>query len=111
MPRTLLPDQVPTSGGIVPAYTAAGADGHAFNLNPGTVLEVETGATGTTMTVVSPGSTDAGDLPDKAVAIPANQRRRFNFRGALATYRQEDGTAHINFSSVATVTLAVIQAG
>lgn len=109
MARTLLPDQQPTTGGLEPAYTAAGVDGHAFNCNRGTVLEVETGGTAVNLTFATPGTVDSGAIPDKVVAIPANKRRRFGFKDQLALYRQLDGTVWLDVSPQTNVTLAVVQ--
>ena len=110
MARTMLVAQQPTSGGLNPVYSAANADGHALYLDRHSVLEVVNGSGGSvTVTFVTPGTTDAGSIPDKAVAIPAGERRKFNFANALSLYKQADGTIHVDFSAVTSVTVGLFQ--
>src|SRR5688572_20987332 len=101
MARTTLIAQQPVSGGLNPVFSAANVDGHAINADRHSILEVVNGSGASiNVTFVTPGTVDSGALPDKVVAIPAGERRMFNFKNALAIYRQSDGTIHVNFSAV-----------
>ncbi len=108
MARSLLPSRVPNTVGTDPAPAAATVDGFAFMLNPRTVLVVETTAGNpTNMTVDTPGTIDAGALPNKVIAVPAAAKRGFCFGKEIALYRQDDGTCWVNFDTLTGVTAYV----
>lgn len=110
MARTTLVAQQPTSGGLNPVFSAANVDGHALFMGRHSIFEVVNGSGGAvTVTFVTPGTVDSGAIPDKAVAIPAGERRKFNFKNAMALYKQSDGSIHVNFSAVTSVTVALIE--
>lgn len=111
MARTMLPTVVPNSAGVDPAPVAANAaGGHAFILNPHTVLTVITTTNSTNMTVDTPGTLDAGAIPNKVIAIPSGAIRQFKFADFAPLYKQADETVWIDFSTVTGVTLYVTEA-
>lgn len=108
MARALLTAQKKgTGGGQITFAAPVLADGVAYNLDRNARFIVQAGATGTTVTFVTPAVADAGALPDKSVVIPANQIWEFD-GFPLAEYAQSDGTIWVNFSSVATIGVAVL---
>jgi len=74
-------------------------------------LYVKNGGAGpTTLTVVTPGDVDGLGISDLAVPVTNGQERMIGpFPKEL--YNQPDGTVHINFSDVSSVTVAAIQLG
>jgi hypothetical protein len=106
MARTAITPQKPTSAGLALATEPANVDGHS--LPHDALLVVANASAGPiNVTLVTPGVVD-GDLavPDRIVAVPAGASRYF---GALdRIFRQADGTAHVDLSAVASVTVAAI---
>lgn len=110
MARSAVTPQTVTSSGLVPATEPANVDGHSFTPKPGRALRVTNGsAASVNVTVVTPGVAD-GDLPipDRVVAVAAGTTRYFAGLGPV--FRQADGTVHINYSAVASVTVALLDA-
>lgn len=109
MARTALTGQAIVSSGLEAALTAANADGHSIPNRAGQILLVRNGA-GSDVTVTIPTSAVAdGDLAvaDRAVVVTAGEDRYITV-GAKSEYRQNDGTVYVNFSSVTSVTCALL---
>ncbi len=110
MARTTLVAQQPNSAGLVPSFSAANADGHAFPADRHTIFEVVNGSgVSINVTFPTPGTVDSGALPDKVVAVAAGARKLFNFANALSLYKQSDGLLYVDFSAVTSITVAVLQ--
>lgn len=101
--RTALAVQQISRSGLTPNYTAANVDGHSIQNTQKEYLHVKTGGTGTTVTVVTPGTVDGQAIADKAYAIGTNTEMKIG-PFPREVYDQSDGTVHVNFSSVTTVT-------
>lgn len=109
MARTAITPQKASSAGLALAMEPGNVDGHSVPIERGVILVVTNGSAGTiNATLVTPGSAD-GDLalPDRVVAVPAGATRYFGNLDAV--YRQVDGSAHVNLSTVASVTVAAIR--
>lgn len=108
MARTAITPQKATSAGLAPTTEAANVDGNSYPVKAGRLLRVTNGSAGPiNVILVTPGMAD-GDLalPDRVGAVAAGATRYF---GSLdAVYRQSDGSVHVNYSAVTTVTVAVI---
>lgn len=108
MPRTAITPQQVTSAGLALATEPANVDGNS--IKQGVLLQVaNASAASVNVTVVTPGVVD-GDLTiaDRVVAVAAGATRIIGRLGDV--YRQpSDGTVHVNYSAVTSVTVAAIQ--
>lgn len=107
MARTAITPQQVTSAGLVLATEPANVDGNS--VKTGALLQLTNGSAGSiNVTVATPGTID-GDLaiPDRVVAVAAGETRIFGRLGPV--YHQSDGTVHVNYSAVTSVTVAAIQ--
>jgi hypothetical protein len=116
MARAALTVQTPTSSGLNPTYTAAIADGHAFdNANGDVILHVMNASAGSiTVTIDVNKSTDGLAIPDKTITIPAGENRFIGpFKESL--YNQDSTTPDIdeavlvNTSAQASVSYAALK--
>jgi len=91
-------------GSTVVTFQAAAAGDTIVNAQGG-VLMVRTGATGTTLTIVTPGTLPNGDpYPDKAIVIPTTAERWIPIG---PEYCDANGVCTLSWSSLPTVTWAV----
>jgi hypothetical protein len=105
--RTAITAQKITSAGITPAYEPANVDGNSYRLIAGRCLHVKNGSGVTvTVTVPTPGTEDGLAIADRTVAVPAATERLIAL-GAGRTYKQPGGVAHIDYSAITSVTVAV----
>lgn len=89
---------------IAVAGSAANVDGHAIAWREGLFLYVNNGGgSAITVTVPTPGTVDGLAIADWSASVPAGANRVFGGFSA-DHYRQSDGTIHINFSGVTSVT-------
>lgn len=110
MARTAITPQTVTSSGLNPTMEAANVDGHSIPLRRGLALVVSNGsASPITVTIPTPGSIDGNAIADKTVSIANGNVRHMIAIGAQDVYRQSTGVAHIDFSAVATVTVALVE--
>jgi hypothetical protein len=95
--------------GLDPAYSAAVADGHAVDNTDRPILHVKNGSAGAiTVTVPTPASQDGQAIDDLAVSIPAGGEQLIGpFPGR--TFAQPDGTVHVDYSAVTSVTAAALR--
>lgn len=109
MPRTALPIQQISRAGLTPTYVAANADGHAVhNAGVGEFVHVKTGATGCTITAITPGTVSGLAIADSPVVIPASSERMIGpFPPGL--FNQSTGEVHLDFTSVVSVTIAALR--
>ena len=99
--------QTATSAGLTPATEPANVDGNSIEV--GAALQVlNSSAASVNVTVVTPGLVD-GDLalPDRVVAVAAGAVKLIARLGPI--YHQDDGTVHVNYSAVTTVTVAALK--
>lgn len=108
MARTALTVQQVRRSGLTPSYGAANVDGHSVPNDGQTVIHVKTGGTGCTVNLKIPGTVDGQAVADKQIVIGTSAER---FIGPFPpqTYNQSDGSVHVDFSSVTTVTIAAIR--
>lgn len=101
----ITPQTVPAISGAAPAFAAPAA---SDKTEVGAVLIVKNGsAAAVTVTLVTPGNLDTGDAyPDKTYSVPAGGEF---WIPVLAVYRGTDGLAAVNFSAVASVTVAAVR--
>jgi hypothetical protein len=107
MPRTAITPQQVTSAGLTVATEPANVDGNS--IPAGTILEVGNASAGSiNVTAVTPGTVD-GDLalPNRVVAVAAGATVLIGRLGPV--YHQSDGTIHVNYSAVTSVTVAAIR--
>lgn len=108
MPRTAITPQRATSAGLAPAYEAANGLGNSFPLVAGRALHVKNAsAAAVTVTVPTPGTVDGLAIADRTISVAAGGDQLIGL-GTNAAYRQPDGTALVDYSAVASVTVAVI---
>ncbi|HEY9409330.1 MAG TPA: hypothetical protein VIQ30_22645 [Pseudonocardia sp.] len=110
MARTAITPQKATSAGLTLATEPANVDGNMIPLSSGMVLVV-TNASGAEITVTfpTPATVDGLAVADRAVAVPAGATGHVAL-GSSRVYRQPDGTAHVDYSAVSSVTVALLQA-
>jgi hypothetical protein len=110
MARTTIAVQQILRSGLEAVYTAANADGHAL-LNDGkrTFLHVVNGdAADKTLTFATPLTVDGLAVADRTVVVTAAEERLI---GPFPTeiYGQSDGTIHVDYSDVTSVTVAALR--
>lgn len=109
MPRTAITPQVVTTTGLSVTYAAANVDGNSIT-SPATRrdLTVKNGsAASINVTIPTPGQVDGLDIADRVITVPAGAEMRI--RTDSLAYRQTDGSMHINYSAVTSVTVAVTE--
>lgn len=114
MPRTALASQTADSDGVTVAFTAANVDGHS--ISPASVLLVDNGSAGAiTVTVQTPATQDGLDVAEQTVSVPAGAvsaigglSPRTFARPSGAT---DAGQVYVDFSAVASVTVAALEVG
>ena len=111
MPRTLIAAQEITRDGLNPAYAAPDAvNGNQFAFSDRVFLHAKNGAGAPiTVTIITPGTVDGLAVPDRAVVVPAGGERMIGPFTAAA-YRQADGNVYVDWSSAASVTVALLKA-
>ncbi len=111
MARTTVNPQRIGFTAAAPTFAAANADGHQFHNSGKSIVYVKNGGgVSINVTVPTPGVVDGLALADKVVAVPAGEERAFSLR-KVSTYKQTDGYTHLDFSAVASVTIAILEGG
>ncbi|MGL5911659.1 MAG: hypothetical protein ACRCZP_16785 [Phycicoccus sp.] len=111
MPRTDVATQVLAPAGTNVALTAPIIDGDIVDVP--SILRVKTGATPTNVTIQVPLTINGLTVGPRVVAVPANSERDIPVRDS--SYKQPVGAvvgarrALVDYSSVATVTRAVVR--
>lgn len=108
MARTLLTVEKPDHDGIEATQTNLIVDGHMFPLAPETTFVIQNGVTAFNLTLLT-NVTKAGlDLPDKVIAIGANEKWTFkNIDSNI--FAQSDGRLWVDYSDVTDGTIEVFQ--
>lgn len=108
MARTALTPQYADSDGAAITWTNAAVDGHSIPLVPGMLLLVRNNDVASiNATIPTPGTIDGLAINDRVIAVAPSTIARIGLRGNQA-YAQNDGTAWINISAIANVSLALI---
>ena len=108
MPRTALAVQAAAISGLETVYTAANVDGHSVANNGEMFLHVKNAAVADiTVTLVSIPD-PWGRVEDRAVIVTAEEERMIGPIPPLL-FNQADGTVNVNFTAVATVTIAAVR--
>lgn len=112
MARTALTPTQITRAGVAPTLSAANADGHSVSNAHSPFLHVNNGSGGSiTVTILIPKTLDGQSIANsgRQVTVPAGQARLIG-PFPPGTYEQADGTVHVNFSSVTSVTVGAFYA-
>lgn len=108
MPRTALAVQTVKPEGVIPAYTAANADGHAIANRGRMCLHVKNGGGSAIDVTLVTGATVGGRaVADDVVSVAAGAEKLIG-PFSESVYNQSGGVMHVDFSAVTTVTVAAI---
>lgn len=108
MARTDLTPQDVTLTGLNPTFTAANVDGHRVVAPHGVWVHVKNDdASPITVTLPTPGTVEGLAVDDRTVTVPAGGERLFKASDAV---RDLSGAMLVDFSSVASVTVAAFRA-
>lgn len=111
MARTAITPQKVSSTGATVTFEPANVDGNSFAPSRGRALHVRNGSGASiTVTVPTPGTVEGLAITDRTFTIAAGAHAAFGSGAAAVSglYAQTDGTVHIDYSAVTTVTVAVI---
>ena len=109
MARTELSLQNVDRDGLEATYTALIADGHKFTNNGEEMfIHVVNGATGFTLTILTPQTVDGLSVADRTISIGANEE---HFVGPfpVGNYNQSDGMVYVDYRDVADGTIAALK--
>jgi hypothetical protein len=108
MPRSKITPQRPTFSGIAPTYEPANVDGNAVDLGGGRVVHVKNASAGSiTVTLPTPGTVAGLAISDQTITVAAGGEQMFTVGDSRSPFKQPDLTAHIDYSAVTSVTVAV----
>lgn len=109
MARTAITPQQVVSTGLTVAYEPANVDGNSIaGASRRRDLTVKNGSAGSiNVTIPTPGTVDGLAIADRVIAVAAGAEVRIRTDGSA--YRQSDGSVHIDYSAVTSVTVAVTQ--
>ncbi len=116
MARTALASQTADDDGLTVAFTAANADGHSIAGGGDVILLIDNGAASDiTVTVQTPATQDGLDVAEQTVTVTAGtinaiaglHPRTFD----RPTGAADAGTVYVDFSAVASVTVAALVVG
>lgn len=109
MARTAITPQQASATGLALNFEAANTDGNSFKLAAGRAIRVRNASAGAvTVTIPSTATVDGLVVPNRTVNVPATTGDVYIALGQAAAPRQSDGSVWINYSAVASVTVAVI---
>jgi hypothetical protein len=109
MARDALTVQPITGAGVAPTFIAAHVDGMSFP-NSGNPIVVEiknAGGTACVATFQTPGKAQGETITARAVTVPITTGDRMITWFPPEVFNQSDGSVYIDFSQVASVTIAV----
>lgn len=97
------------TAGLNPTFAAAAGGGDEFPNTGREFLEVINGGGGAiTVTVTTTGTVDGEPIADRAVSVPAGERRRIG-PFPTGTFNAADGNVDVAYSGVTTVTVGVFR--
>lgn len=106
MAGTLMAVQLPGSAGLAPTYNAVAA-ANAIPNNGNLVLHIKNGSgASVNATIVGVAQVDGQNVPNRVVAVPAGGERIISQINP-GLFNFADGTIEVDFSAIATVTMAV----
>jgi hypothetical protein len=104
MPRTTLTPTAVGPGGTAVTPAAANVDGHSVRYHPALDVTVVNGSGAPIdVTIPTPRTVDGLAIADQVGAVAAGATRRFS--GFKPVHQQADGSVHLDFSAVTTVTV------
>jgi hypothetical protein len=111
MARTTLNYQSPVLTGVIPTYTPAIVDGHAFLSTGSTFIHVKNGSgVSVNVTIPTPMKYGGLDVADVVVAVAAGAEKLIGpFNPSM--FNQIDGLVHVDYSVTASITIAIINVG
>lgn len=115
MPRIELVKQQVVPSGLEATFAAANADGYFFANENDVILEVvNAGGADITVTIVTPATKGGLAVADQAVVVTAGERRhigRFDPKiyNRATTESVDPDRVYVNFSSVTSVTIALLE--
>lgn len=110
MARSSISVQRITRSGANPSFESANTDGNSFDHHPDGFVWVKNGDTASkTVTIPTPRSIDGLSVADLTVDVPAGEDRAI---GPFPedTFKQDDGTIHVDYSDVTSVTVGAFRA-
>lgn len=109
MARTAITPQQVSAEGLTIAYEPANVDGNSIaSASTRRNLIVKNGsASSVNVTIPTPGTVGGLAIADRVIAVAAGAE--VHIRTDSSSYRQSDGSAHIDYSAVTSVTVAVTQ--
>lgn len=107
MPRTTLTPQLVTRVGLTPLLVAADQpNGHQFQNTGAELLHIKTTTTGTTVTILTPGTVDGLAVADLAVVLGTSTERLIGpFPPGI--YNQPDNNVYVDLTVGTGVTIGV----
>ena len=109
MARTALTVQDIVQAGVAATYASANADGNSVPCDGSHWIEVVNGAGApVTVTVPTPGTIDGLAVADLTVTVTNGTTKKIRIPPSRVT-AQTDGTAHIDYSSATSITVAAFR--
>lgn len=111
MARTAITPQAGTAAGTAAVFEPANADGNSFTTARGRALHVANGSgSPIDVTLPTPAAVDGLALADRTITVAAGAHTVIGLGVASGAgiYAQADGSVHVDYSAVTTVTVAVI---
>ncbi len=97
--------------GLAPTYYTVGTGGSAFANTGREILHIKNAGGGSiTLTVQTPGTQDSLAVADRTITITTAANGWFVGPFPVGVYNQSDGAVYLDYSGVASVTLAVLRA-
>lgn len=109
MARTSISVQRITRSGANPSFESANVDGNSFDHDDEAFVWVKNGDTASkTVTVPTPRQVTGLDVADLTVDVPAGEDRAIG-PFPKDTFQQDDGTVHVDYSDVTSVTVGAFR--
>lgn len=111
MPRTAITPQAATAAGTAIVFEPANVLGNSFTPARGRVLLVKNGSgSSITVTLPTPATSDGLAVADRTVTVAAAAESPIALGSPAVSgiYAQADGSAYVDYSSVTSVTVAVL---
>lgn len=114
MPRVALTVSPVVITGVLEALVSAETDGNSIsNIGAGqgqAWIEVNNGAgSPINVTIKTPGKIRGLDIAEQVIAVANGTRQKIGPFDSASIYNQSDGTVHIDYSSVTTITVGAFR--